>query len=86
MISQLLRSATSVGANTVESQGGQSRADFISKLSVALKECNESVYWLRLLVAAELTPSTKISGLQSEGEQIAKVLASIIVSTRKNAR
>ena len=50
---QLLRSATSVGANLQESKGGQSRADFLSKVSIALKEARETHYWLRLLVAAD---------------------------------
>jgi four helix bundle protein len=46
---QLLRAGTSVGANVEEAQAGQSRADFISKYSIALKEACESIYWLRLL-------------------------------------
>ena len=46
---QLLRSGTSIGANVAESQQAQSRADFISKLSIALKEAVETNYWLRLL-------------------------------------
>ncbi len=46
---QLLRSATSIGANLNEAAFGNSKADFISKLHIALKECNESLYWLELL-------------------------------------
>ena len=49
---QLLRSGTSVGANVQEAQAGQSRADFISKYSIALKEARETLYWLRLLDAS----------------------------------
>ena len=50
---QLLRSGTSIGANVAESQQAQSRADFISKLSIALKEAVETNYWIRLLHASE---------------------------------
>ena len=46
---QLLRSGTSIGANTEEAQAGQSRADFINKYSIVLKEARETLYWLRLL-------------------------------------
>ena len=46
---QLLRSGTSIGANVEEAQAGQSRADFISKMSIASKEARETCYWLRLL-------------------------------------
>ena len=51
---QLLRAGTSVGANLEEAQAGQSRADFISKNAIALKEARETHYWLRLLVASAL--------------------------------
>ena len=51
---QLIRSGTSVGANIEEGQGGQSRADFVSKYSIARKEARETLYWLRLLTAAKI--------------------------------
>ena len=51
---QLLRSGTSIGANIQEATEAQSRKDFISKLSIALKEAKESIYWLRLLKDADL--------------------------------
>ena len=55
---QLLRSATSIGANMEEAQAGQSKADFISKTSIALKEARETLYWLRLLAAAQVSLDT----------------------------
>jgi four helix bundle protein len=82
LISQLLRSGTSVGTNTIESQAGQSRADFTAKLCIALKECKESTYWMRLLVASDLAVQSKLAELQGEGEQIARILAKIIVTTK----
>lgn len=80
---QLLRTGTSVGANVEEAQSGQSRADFISKMSIALKEARETNYWLRLLEAGEFVSNDKIKDLLKESEELKKILASIIVSTKK---
>ena len=83
---QLLRAGTSVGANVEEAQAGQSRADFISKYSIALKEARESIYWLRLLkvtgICSDGQPET-LENLRQEAEQIARIIGSIIVNTRK---
>ena len=83
---QLLRSGTSIGANVEEAQAGQSRADFISKYSIALKEARESIYWLRLLKATGICtdgqPET-LENLRQEAEQIARIIGSIIVNTKK---
>ena len=51
---QLLRSGTSIGANVAEAERGQSRADFYSKMGIALKEANETYYWIRLLYKTEM--------------------------------
>lgn len=66
---QLLRSATSVGANIHEAQGGQSKADFIAKLSIACKEAHESAYWLRLIQETEMIPTGRIRDLSDETQQ-----------------
>lgn len=66
---QLIRSGTSIGANLEEAQAGQSRADFISKNAIALKEARETHYWLRLLSAADILPASRIQSLQSEAEE-----------------
>lgn len=81
---QLLRSGTSVGANVEEAQAGQSKADFISKMSISLKEARETLYWLRILEAAEVLPESRLIELKKEAEEITKILASIIVSARNN--
>ena len=83
---QLLRSGTSIGANIEEAQAGQSKADFISKNAIALKEARETDYWLRLLVAAQIVPERRISGLQAEVEELKRVLGAIVVSAKKNGR
>jgi len=83
---QLLRSGTSIGANVEEAQAGQSRADFISKNLIALKEARETDYWLRLIAAAQVLPERRISALRSEVEELKLILGAIVVSAKKNAR
>ena len=79
---QLLRSGTSIGANVEEAQASQSEADFISKYSIACKEARETHYWLRLLAAAEITPETRLTDLQSECNELIAILTSIIKTIR----
>jgi four helix bundle protein len=81
---QLLRAGTSVGANVEEAQSGQSKADFISKIAIALKEARETRYWLRLIVASNLLPIERLSDLQTEIEELMKILGAIIVSAKDN--
>lgn len=79
---QLLRSATSIGANLQESKGGQSRADFLSKVSIALKEARETHYWLRLLIAADIISEKKLSPLLDESNQLVAILTTIVKKVR----
>ncbi|WP_276753324.1 four helix bundle protein, partial [Chlorogloeopsis fritschii] len=60
----------------------QSKADFIGKMMIALKESRETRYWLRLLVASEIVPQEKISQLQTEAEELTRILGAIIISTK----
>jgi four helix bundle protein len=83
---QLIRSGTSVGANVEEAKASHSRADFIYKLEIALKESRETVYWLRLVEASTLVTSARINELLAESIEISRVLGAIIVSTRRNSR
>ena len=83
LMSQFLRSATSVGANITEAQFPQSKADFVSKMSIARKEANESKYWLRLLVATEIVAKEQVDELLQKIERILKLLNAIIISSRK---
>jgi four helix bundle protein len=80
---QLLRSGTSIGANVEEARAGQSKPDFISKNSIALKEARETHYWLRLLVASEILPEIKLSSLIKEAEELKLILGAIIVNSKK---
>lgn len=81
---QLLRSATSIGANVEEAVAGQSTADFLAKLAIALKEARETRYWLRLMSASELYDCS--SYLKSIDE-IMRIISSIILTTKqRNAK
>lgn len=84
MMSQLLRAGTSVPSNVEEAQAAQSKADFISRMSIALKEARETHLRLRLLTAAELVPETELQPIVGEADEIKRVIGAIIVSTRRN--
>ena len=84
LIDQVVCAGTSVGANVEESHAASSRADFVYKRDIALRECRESVYWLRILVAADVLKAKLVTDLIDEGRQIAKILAKGIVSTRRS--
>lgn len=80
--SQLLRCATSVGANYQEAQAAESRADFAHKLQIVLKEARESNYWLRLIAAAKLLPAAKLAALLDESEQLKAILSKAVARTK----
>ena len=75
-----------IRANVEESQAAQSTADFIHKLEISLKEARETRYWLRLLIAAEIISSSRLVPLLNEANELIKILASIIVKTKKNRK
>ena len=81
---QILRSGTSIGANIAEGERGQSKADFYAKMSIALKEANETDYWLRLLGATNCLTSNQLSSLQKDLSEIIALLMSICKSTQAN--
>ncbi len=84
---QLAKSATSSGANYEESQSGSSKADFIYKVEISLKEIRESNYWLRIIEATNSSSETNVSELTfliNESEELKKILGSIIVRSKKN--
>jgi four helix bundle protein len=79
---QLLKSGTSVGANVREAQHAESRADFIHKLKIASKECEETIYWLEICKASY---SLNCETLLSESQQIGKLLSRIISTAKRNS-
>jgi len=80
---QILRSGTSVGANIEEAQAAESKADFIHKYNIALKEARETKYWLRLLSTPNMPKNTDLDSLVREPDEICRVIAQIIINTRK---
>ncbi len=79
---QLLRAGTSIGANVHEAQGGQSKADFIAKMSIAHKEALETAYWLRLVEAADLVVTERLAELIDETDQIIKIISRILITSK----
>ncbi len=79
---QLLRSGTSIGANIRESEHGQSKADFIHKISIALKETNETDYWLELLFQGGYLEEKMFLSIKQDCEEILKILTAIVKTSR----
>lgn len=80
--SQLMRSASSVGANYRAACRGRSKAEFIAKLQIVIEEADECCYWLELIIEGELLPSEKVEPLLDEANQI----TAIMVASRKSAQ
>lgn len=74
---QLLRSGTSIGANVAEAQRGQSKADFAAKMSIALKEANETHYWIRLLYRTEFLTKSQYTSINADIQELIGILTAI---------
>ncbi|MGI0480564.1 four helix bundle protein [Geminocystis sp. CENA526] len=83
---QLLRSGTAIGALVRESEYAESKADFVHKLAIALKEANESEYWLELLYYEEYIDQKGYNSIVADLKEILKLLISIINSTKNNLK
>ncbi len=83
MSKQLLRCGTSIGANISEAERGQSRADFTAKMNIALKEANETYYWLRLLNATEYLDDRMFESLELDIKEIVAILTAICKKTNE---
>ena len=81
---QILRCGTSIGANARERKNAQSKADFISKLSIALKEADETQYWLELLVESEIIDQIVFNSLNEDLKEIIALLTSSIKTAKTN--
>lgn len=79
---QLLKSGTSIGANSEEAIGGQSKADFISKLSIAYKEARETKYWIRLLNATEYFGDFQAQSLLEDNEELLRIIGKIQITSK----
>lgn len=81
---QLIRSGTSIGANVREGNNAESKADFIHKLSIAQKECSETIYWLELLKETEYISEAQFQSVQTNAVELIKLLTSILKSSKFN--
>jgi four helix bundle protein len=82
---QVMRSATSAGANYQEARGAESRADFVHKLQVVLKELRETQYWLMLVECANLAPASALGPLLAEVEELIRMMVKSILTAKSNA-
>jgi len=80
---QLVKAATSIGANYEEAQAGSSKANFINKVDISLKEARESNYWLRLIEALE-KESFELTVIINESKEIKNILGAIVKNARNN--
>lgn len=81
---QFLRSGTSIGANIREAQNAQSKGDFIHKLSIAQKECDETLYWLELLNQSGYLEKEGFIPIHNDANELLKMLRSSILTTKQN--
>ena len=84
MINQMFRSGTAIGALVSEATYAQSAADFINKLSIALKECNETLYWLNILKDTEYINEKEFISMSTDCEELLALLISSIKTTKNN--
>ena len=82
---QLLRSGTSIGANVREALNAESNADFVHKLAVAQKECDETCYWLELLHETKFINESEFNSVHSDASELLKIIRSIILSSKNNS-
>lgn len=79
---QVLRSGTSIGANSEEGAGAQSKKDFVAKFSIALKEARETKYWLRLIRDSKLSDESLSNQLINDCDEIIRIITSILKTSR----
>lgn len=83
---QLLRSGTSIGANVAEAVYAQSKADYIAKFSIALKQANETQYWLRLLHDCDYVVDTQVNDTRAQLDEVLALLVSTLKTLRTQAK
>ena len=83
---QLVRCSTSVGANYRAAIRGRSRADFIAKMGIVEEECDETLYWIEIIIELGLIPHTRTTELQREANEILSIVVSSIKTARKGTK
>ena len=79
---QILRSGTSIGAYVREALNAESKPDFIHKLSIAQKECDETLYWIELLFKSEIISKNEFDSINNKCTEILKIIKSIIITSK----
>ncbi len=80
---QLLRAATSIGANVEEALGGHTRKDFSAKMSIGYKEAREAKYWIRIMRASNIIESRIADSFMNDIDELTRILASIVKSSKQ---
>jgi four helix bundle protein len=83
---QIVDAITSVGANFVEAQSARSKKEFVSLMGIVLKETKETIYWLEIIEELNLTSKEKIDKILSEVKELAKIFASIIITSSRKLK
>ena len=83
---QLLRAGTAVGANYRAAARGRSRADFVAKLGIVEEECDESAYWMELIVAVKLLKKARLTELLKEADELLAIMVASIKAARRGRR
>jgi len=81
---QVLRSGTAIGALVREAEHAESKSDFVHKMNIALKEANETLYWLELLLQSEYITEQSFKSIQADSEELVKLLVAIVKTTKEN--
>ena len=82
----MLRSGTAIGALVREAEHAESKTDFAHKMNIALKEANETLYWLELLLQSEYITEQSFKSIQADSEELVKLLVAIVKTTKENIR
>jgi len=85
VVGQLVRSASSTGANFQEARGAESRADFVHKLQVVLKELRESEYWMKLIARARMIPTDMLSKPLAEADELIRIVVKSVVTAKSRS-
>ena len=80
---QVIRSATSAGANYEEARGAESNKDFIHKLGICLKELRETRYWLKVICRTKLVPANRMNDIVREADELCRIIGKSIVTAKK---
>jgi four helix bundle protein len=81
---QFLRSGTSIGALVRESQNAESKMDFVHKLAIAQKECDETIYWIDILIETKYLDNEEFKVIKKDAESLLRIIRSIILTTKNN--